>query len=187
MAQSGANCSPMSNFPDQLGKYREFLRFQARSHGLRCEKARTRLSFFAKFPTQPNRELFRRNRELNLPIREFTRPIREITNSPYTAPASPVLQADQVCRLDSPLARSDDGIGASLRTGVLPKNYPRVGKPGGVCRMLAPPSLRRLPYPWQGPTIITLVPEQRAARGFSPSRGQRVVGGSSRRSPSATR
>jgi len=75
-------------FPDQLGKYREFLRFRRDPTELRCEKARTHLSFFAKFPTQPNRELFRRNREFNLPIREFSGPSREKNLIGSAAPKS---------------------------------------------------------------------------------------------------
>ena len=65
-------------FPDQQGKYREFLRFLPRFGQLSAEKAAYRLGFIGKFPTQPNRELFSPNRESFLPIREFSGRSREI-------------------------------------------------------------------------------------------------------------
>ena len=72
-----ANSSPVNAFPDKQGKYREFLHFEPRSEASSCEKARPPLRFFAKFPTQRNREIFRPNRELNLVIRELSAGNRE--------------------------------------------------------------------------------------------------------------
>jgi hypothetical protein len=53
-----------SNFPDQQGKYREFLRFRHLFGGESTKKLKWRLGFFSKFPTQWNRELFLGNRDL---------------------------------------------------------------------------------------------------------------------------
>jgi hypothetical protein len=63
-------------FPDKQGINREFCQdsalsvYSARSNPLQL------LSYFAEFPTQQNRELYRRNREFFRRIREFWRLIR---------------------------------------------------------------------------------------------------------------
>ena len=66
MADEAVCCEPISvsKFPDQQGKYREFLRFWAPEGGLRPEYTLSSLGFLSKFPTQRNREFFNANREL---------------------------------------------------------------------------------------------------------------------------
>src|SRR5262249_21968265 len=58
-------------FPDTQGKYREFSRFRGLSATMHSRNAMYSWVFLVEFPTQPNREIFRRNRELIRWNREF--------------------------------------------------------------------------------------------------------------------
>ena len=74
LADDAVSIEPVSSikFPDQQGKYREFLRFPRRFERLRYEMPWNRLGFFGKFPTHRNRELSSPNRESLLRIREIS-------------------------------------------------------------------------------------------------------------------
>src|SRR5208283_5825450 len=65
-------------FPDDQGRYREFLRFGPPWALAPTEKLWSSLGFSSTFPTQPNRELFWRNREFFRCNREFSGRSREI-------------------------------------------------------------------------------------------------------------
>src|SRR5208282_4437624 len=85
-------------FPDDQGRYREFLRFGPPWALAPTEKLWSSLGFLSKFSTQPNRELFWRNREFFRRNREFSGRSREIHLAGGAARNSCVFRVDGVLR-----------------------------------------------------------------------------------------
>jgi hypothetical protein len=76
MAQSVANHSLWSKFPDLQGKYREIRRFLCGSDVQPVRNRSCHRCFFSEFPRIWNRELFSKSREVSDDIRESSRNIR---------------------------------------------------------------------------------------------------------------